>query len=251
MTRKAALLAIVLCLGALPSFAEGLGDLVSDRPDFTESTLSIPRGHVQLELGMTYEDLDGADLETYGELLVRLGLGGGWEARIGVPSYQRLDTSGRDLSGFGDVSIGAKRALGQFGGTDVAVLVATSVPTASGDFESSSWQPDAALALAWELPNGWSLGSNIGWTYADGGDDRFHQYRVSVALGVPTGSRSGAFFEAYAFSEEYDGGDTATYVDAGLTYLVNDDLQLDARIGYGLSDAEVDLFFGAGLVARW
>lgn len=40
------------------------------------------------------------------------------------------------------------------------------------------------------------------------------------------------------------------YADTGLTYDVNDDLQLDLRVGRGFNDLDEDRFAGLGLVVR-
>ena len=61
--------------------------LVTDRPDFTESTKTIPRGHLQIEAGFTFVyDRRGDDrLRDHAapELLLRIGLADDFELRIG------------------------------------------------------------------------------------------------------------------------------------------------------------------------
>src|SRR5688500_373298 len=60
--------------------------LVTDRPDFTESAVTVPGG-VQVEAGATYAGEAGADGTTVGEVLVRAALTPRAELRVGVPSY--------------------------------------------------------------------------------------------------------------------------------------------------------------------
>jgi hypothetical protein len=51
-----------------------------------------------------------------------------------------------------------------------------------------------------------------------------------------------------------DGADEARtqhYLNGGFTYLVSDDIQLDLRAGFGLSDAADDFFAGPGLSIRF
>src|SRR5687767_7085827 len=65
------------------------GSIVTDRPDFTESPVAVPRGAVQVEMGNTYERADDVRANTLGEMLVRVGVHRGLELRLGLPSYVR------------------------------------------------------------------------------------------------------------------------------------------------------------------
>jgi hypothetical protein len=252
MRRRILILACACLAGTLA--APAAEPMVTDRPDFTESATIVPRGYFQLEAGFTVEDADAVDVVQVGEALLRFSLDELWEVRLGFPSHLSVDTPGGDLTGTGDASIGTKRYLGQITALNdaySAVLLSMSVPTAGGDFDSSSWQPDAVLALGWDLDGGWGLGANLGYTYADDGDERFSRLRGSLSLGVPLGSQLSAFAETYVFNKESEAGSTAWYADTGLTYRLTDDLQLDARVGFGLSDDTSDFFFGAGVSTRW
>jgi hypothetical protein len=41
------------------------------------------------------------------------------------------------------------------------------------------------------------------------------------------------------------------YLNGGLTYLINNDVQFDVRVGWGLNEAAEDFFAGAGLSVRF
>ena len=45
--------------------------------------------------------------------------------------------------------------------------------------------------------------------------------------------------------------DSEHYLDGGVTYLINMNLQLDARIGLGLNDDAAEFFVGAGVSYRY
>jgi len=91
--------------------AEGQ-ELVTDRPDFTESAIVIPAKTVQIESGFTWIDESTSEALSGPEVLVRWGLSERLELRIGLPDW--VDPRGGS-SGVGDSSIGAKF---QFGPTD-------------------------------------------------------------------------------------------------------------------------------------
>src|SRR5215207_9321663 len=73
--------------------------LITDRPDFTESTETVPRGHFQVEGGTTLNRVEDEDSTSFGELLVRIGTGERWETRLGLGSYGRVETPFEEFSG--------------------------------------------------------------------------------------------------------------------------------------------------------
>ncbi|HYG64556.1 MAG TPA: transporter [Thermoanaerobaculia bacterium] len=257
-----AAIATLLLAGPAGAFdLSGLPEpLVTDRPDFTESPSVVPSGHFQVEGGATFTRVEEEDADTFGEILVRIGLGKGLEARIGVPSYERLDAQAGTISGYGDPSLGFKLRLTPDppsektpGRPEAALILSTSIPEGDEELSDGAWQPEARVALSWGLGARFSLSSNVGYAYPEdpGSGDRFDQFLASLSLGIALTDRLGAFVEGYGFSGETVDGSETTYMDAGLTWLVANDLQLDVRAGRGFNDADPDWFVGAGAALRW
>ncbi|HYN21115.1 MAG TPA: transporter [Thermoanaerobaculia bacterium] len=257
----AALLALAL---AVPAQAQGQGggsgiddSIVTDRPDFTESTSTLPPGHFQIEGGTTVARVEEEDSTSFGELLVRVGMGEMWEARLGIGSYSRIETPLADFTGFEDPSVGLKvrftEAADQLapGQPAMALIFLTSIPAGDEDLTDDEWVPEAKLALGWSLSSRFSLGSNVNYAYAVDGDDRFHQLSGSLTSGFSITDRVGSYLEWFGFLEEIEDGPSTHYVNGGVTYLVNNDLQVDARVGTGLNDADPDWFVGVGAAIRW
>lgn len=234
----------------------GESPLVTDRPDFTESAETIAPGRFQLEAGATFTDAGRVEDLSLGEILGRLGLTDRLELRLGAGSYREVDgPGGAEASGWEDTSLGVKARLAAGDGgarPDAALIVATTLPTGARDLGGGAGlQPEAVLALAWEPTPGLGLGVNAGYAYPRDAGERFHQGFASVALGWPAGERLGLFAELYGFSEEEEGGDATSYANGGATWLLGPDLQLDARLGTGLSGTDTDWFVGVGFAARW
>jgi hypothetical protein len=82
--------------------------LVSDRPDFTESTATVKRGEVQLEGGDTFERTSSVKTNTIGELLLRIGVTSRAELRIEPGSYTTITSPDSDASGWADAALGMK-----------------------------------------------------------------------------------------------------------------------------------------------
>ncbi|HVR97870.1 MAG TPA: transporter, partial [Thermoanaerobaculia bacterium] len=90
MKRYALLLLVLTAAPAAALDLSGLPEpLVTDRPDFTESTSTVAPGHFQVEGGATLARVEDEDSETWGEVLVRYGLGPRLEARLAAGSYTR------------------------------------------------------------------------------------------------------------------------------------------------------------------
>lgn len=251
----AALLGLAVATSA--GAQETLPPLSSDRPDFTEGTSTIPFGHVQVEGGITWQEIGGEDSMSTGELLVRYGFRENMEARLGVGSWTRIDGPGGDLDGYEDPELGLKVRLTAPaddrppGLPAVALLLATTVPVGSKELTTDDWQPTALLAFDWDVNDLLAIGANLGASYPSDGDEQFDQILASVTAAIAATDRLGVFLEAYGFSQEEPDGDATQYVDTGVTFALTDNLQLDARIGFGLNDPSPERFVGVGAVVRW
>ena len=248
--------------GASPEVAAGgTGEpaeaLVTDRPDFTESVVSVAPRRVQVEAGYTHEEKDGEASDAFGELLLRIGLSERVELRLAPNSYRRdLPRGGDDAEGREDPSIGIKLETGHGGDAPslwkpaTALLLGTTLPLGDSEVTSDELLPSAILALEWELGGGAGIGSNIGAAAEADERGRFVTGVFSVALGFDLGGAWGGFVEYYTFVPEGSERQTQQFFDAGLTFQISDDFQLDARIGTE-AGGETDWFAGVGLAYRW
>ena len=255
---------ILLALGMLFAAAavaqegwSGLDEpLTTDRPDFTESTSTIPRGHFQIEGGTTVTRVEDVDSTSFGELLVRIGTGERWETRLSA-GYARVETPFDEFSGLEDPSVGIKVRFtddaGELGPGQPAasLIVLTSIPAGDEELTDDEWVPEGKLALAWELTPRFSLSSNLNYAYLVDGDERLHQLGATLSGGLSLTDRLGAYLEWYGFSEETEDGPSTHYVNSGVTWLINNDLQVDARVGTGLNDADPDWCVGVGAGVRF
>ena len=249
-----------LLLAPAAAASQELEPLVTDRPDFTESASVPGGGRIQVEGGWTVEEDGEARAHSLGEVLVRVGIGERFEARIEPLTWLSVDggdeaVDADDLDGLDDAGIGFKAMLFDArppGVPAAALLVGTTIPTGGEEIGEEGWQPEARFALGWELSDLWSLGVNAGWGRPEEDGERFDQALGSVALGRAIGDRLGAFLELFGLAPAgADGDDDAAFIDGGLTLAFGPDAQLDARAGAGLSDAAADWFFGLGFARRF
>jgi hypothetical protein len=248
MHRPARVFAVLALLcGPLPAAGQAPdGPLVTDRPDFTESSVAVPAGRLQLEGGATRSEEGGEGVLELGEWLLRIGARPGWEVRVQAPTW----IAGPGEDGLGDAGLGFKAELPPAAGAELAVLAMTSIPVATGDGGVDAWQPEAILAAAWGLPAPLSLAMNLGVAVPEVDGDRRMESWLTAALGIELAPRVGAYLETYGFADDEDGLGPG-FADAGLTFLVHDDFQLDARAGAGFGGAKGDWYLGVGASRRW
>lgn len=229
--------------------------LVTDRPDFTESAVTVTPGRWQLELGYTFARSGDEKRHSFGELLIRVGALSWLEARLGLNSFALVDLPEEDRDGLENLSLGAKARLftpapdGSGLAPETALLFGMVFPTGSPEIGDDGTQPAAALALGWSLSEWLSLGSNVGWRYATG-EERFHQFLASVSAGFAIDARVGGFAEYYGLYPGSAGGSGTHFLDTGLTLLVGPNVQLDWRIGIGLVEPHPNWFTGLGIGFR-
>ncbi|MGH9379498.1 MAG: transporter, partial [Thermoanaerobaculia bacterium] len=224
-------------------------ELISDRPDATESAATVPARCWQLEGGATWEEAEDDESMTWGELLLRYGVGDRWELRIGVPSYT---DPGVGAAGFEDSSLGVKLLLARHDPDrprrpQAALLLDSTLPTGETGFREPHAQPAALLALAWPLGARTELATNLGAAYPSVEAEQFGTALASVAVGRELSDRLGGFIELFGASRDEPGGSARTFFDAGITWAATADLQLDLRAGIALGPSDDEHFVGAGL----
>jgi hypothetical protein len=255
-------LAIIGCF-VLPFGASaqetGSPPMVTDRPDATESAITVARGVFQLESGYTFGGVEGIRVHNLGEVLLRVGVADMLELRFGVNSYQWVRAPSASARGLQDSTIGVKLKLIDNGGKtglgspQVAVLASTSLPTGSSLVSQDKLQPEMRVSVAWDLSERLALGTNVFYVYGNDviEDERFHQAGATLSLGIGLTDRWGAYAEYFGNYTVVRDGPREDYVNGGVTFLVGRDLQLDGRVGYGLNDLDDDFFVGFGSSVRW
>lgn len=224
--------------------------MITDRPDMTESSVSVQPGIMQVETGFHFEkESTGGVSQFYRNLntsLIRYGLVDGLEFRLGF-GYSSFSSPGETEQGFEPLSFGFKYELfGQSGILPEMAVLNTFVPDFSGssEFKPEKWQGTILGAMAWELGE-LGLGANLGTSFEE--ENTIFPY--SAALGFPVSNALGGFVEVFgAFAKEEGPSHSG---NVGITWLLNPDFQLDAYYGFGLNDRAVDWSAGFGFSWRF
>jgi hypothetical protein len=238
--------------------------IVTDRPDFTESTVTVGYGVVQLESGYTFtydsEDDDRTRSHSFPETLLRIGMFAEWfEWRIDWNYLEEeTDIGGLEdsVSGAEDLILGMKIALTpqECILPETAIILQMSVPTGSSNFTADEILPGFNYLYSWDINDEWSTGGSTGINGAidDITLDSYTEVTSSWTLGHSWTEKLGSYAEWFVLiPASADTNPTENYFNGGFTYLINDDLQWDIRAGVGLNSGADDFFAGSGISFRY
>jgi hypothetical protein len=241
-------------------------EMVTDRPDATESTSVVPPGFAQFEIGWTHAEDNQDGVETKGdsfpEALARIGVGGRFELRLGFDGYrwekvQTEDAGESDTDAFGNTSVGLKVGLVDEKGARpaLALLAAAGIPSGSEELAGAHVVPSFRMAFANTLTERLSLGYNLGVQWFEEENESGQTRTVSegiwsVSLGIGVNGKLSTFVELYGSPLLSSRGSPANVLDGGFTFLLRRNVQLDGFVGAGLSSAAPDWIAGLGLSLR-
>lgn len=253
-----AAIALLSVAGVAPLFAQEEEEMVTDRPDQSESASIVGWGVWQLETGFSFERDESPGLVSeYTELLgslVRYGVNDHLELRFGFTAHSRetLETvDGKEtFKGLTDPELGLKWRFREGDGVSpaIALLVGTTVPVGDDDFSSDEFDPTVRLAFDHDFSDTLSLGWNLGWSRDSYNDQDLGLY--SASFGIAVDDRWGTFYEVFGTIALGGDGDDVHSADTGITLMLNEDLQADVWAGLGINDAAPDTFAGIGLSWR-
>ena len=231
-------------------------ELITDRPDATESAFSVPDKFFQIEAGFVFSKDNESDLDTQGldllGTLIRYGVGGGFELRLGFnfrqESFTLLDSSILDKSiGLAPLSLGFKYEMIEGDGwvPQTALIASVALPIGSSDYVPDKIEPGILLAFSHDITNDLGLGYNLGMEFPEE-----QIFRYSISLGYSLSDNIGLYAEVYGQASDKIDTRPENYFDAGLTWLVLPYLQLDASGGYLIHDERDGYFISTGFSLR-
>jgi hypothetical protein len=253
-----------------PVPAAQLRELVTDRPDKTESPFTVDAGHVQLEMDLatfTYDrhNPERADIRvrewSFANSNIRLGVLNNLELDLIIPVYTHRRTDDRAAhmvsrnQGFGDVTVRGKvNFWGNDGGTTAfGAIPFLNVPTNGDDLGNHAVEGGLILPLSVKLPGDWELGlmTEVDVNQDSEGSDYHAEWINSATVSHSIFGPLGGYVEFFSQVSAERATPWVGTFDVGLTYEVNKNIQLDAGANLGLTRAADDLNFFAGLSWRF
>jgi hypothetical protein len=254
------LLAALCGLAPLAAHAADDDTIVTDRPDFVESSQVVGKGRAQVETSILLErdrhdDTRERTLST--PTLLRFGVSDTLELRLEtdgrvVARTTDLPSGARStMAGYADTSFGVKWHLAdqQDLAPSVGVLVHADLPSGSSALRGAGVRPSLRFSAEWELPAEMSLGvmPGIALERNDAGA-RYSHGIFGIVLGKGWTERLRGFVELAAphIARSSNGGTQATF-DVGAAYLLSARCQIDTMLSRGLNRRTPDLSWTFGL----
>jgi len=225
---------IVLSITHLTTSAQ---EIITDRPDQTESSSTIPKGSLQIEAGVLIESSKN-DVFSERQILAptvlwRYGVTKGFELRA-LTQFESIKNKLTDetYDGISDLEVGTKIQLLRKEGvnTEIAFLSHIVIPTASQELTNDKLGTINKLSISHSISEAIGLGYNVGYDYFGEGNGNV---TYSLAFGIGLGNNFGMYLEPYGALLDIEKHEAS--FDAGITYLPQENLQLDISYGTGLN----------------
>ncbi len=241
-------------------------EMSTDRPDKTESPYTVDAGHFQIESDLVsysynHESATRVDDWAIAPMNLKIGLCNRVDLQTILETYRHIRTRD-DLTrisnrqnGFGDITTRLKINLwgNDEGSTALAVMPFLKFPTNQDQIGNNSFEGGVIIPFAVELLAGFSLGLMTEIDFNRNGDRAGNhvEFINSVTLSRDLIGKLGGYVELFtAVSSERD-SDWVGTLDLGLTYGLTANIQLDAGVNFGVTDAADDLNPFVGLSYRF
>ncbi len=243
-------------------------DLSADRPDITESPITVDAGHVQLELSfLDYRrddrTSDNTEFEawTVGATNIKFGLLHNVDLQFVFDAYTDEDTfdeaagTASSAQGFNDIQFRLKINLwGNDGGeTAFAVMPFIQLPVGSDELTSDHVEGGLIFPFGTELGDGWGLGlmAEVDWVYDQDDGNYDTDFVHTAVLGHEIMGPLGGYVEYVGIISGDGDSDYQSLIGTGLTYALSADVVLDVGANFGLTKAAEDVNVFAGVTVRF
>jgi len=237
--------------------------IMTDRPDFVESSDVVARGVMQLETSISMETNDDSGIHERSyttPTLIRAGLGNRLELRMETDGHVVRHTPIGNVtetdSGYADIALGVKWHFtdgdAQTHSPSTAWLLHVDLDTGTRQFSGNGLRPSLRYVAEWDVADAVSCGVMPGVVYDKNDRHRFISGILAGTCGKQFTSALRGFVEVAGqqLASKDDGGNIVS-ADTGVTWLVSKSVQLDASVQRGLTNETPDWTVAAGFSMRF
>jgi len=234
---KSLLLSVFFLWISITIFCQNIERIDTDRPDQTESAVTVPKSYFQAEIGFNKENLDDENYDLiHPTALLKYGLTK-FEFRLEatiISSYQNIIPNPVWTRGLEPIKIGFKVALFE----ELKLLPKTSLIVhlglpfvASKSFKADHLAPSFRFTMQNSLTENIALGYNLGAEWD--GFTKSPVWLYTFAPGFNLGKKWYGYIEAFGFIRKNEMPQHS--LDAGIAYYISNDVKIDLSGGFGVS----------------
>jgi len=241
--------------------------LSSDRPDFLTSPDVVGKGRFQIETGALVQRDDAAGntrtRTATTPTLLRLGVTDKIEMQLATDGRVRaretdlVTQATVHMHGYADTAIAIKWNTQdgdeEKGEPGIGWVLQATMPSGSRALRGRGVRPAVIGAFEWDLPNDMALGANAGLAY-DNSETGGRFFSGTLGTGLSKRLTDHLTIAAEVVAQQVArrkyGGNVAI-ADIGATYLLTENVQVDALVGRGLSNASPKYLYTVGIAARF
>lgn len=248
---------------------EEMRELSADRPDVTESPYTVDAGHFQIEMDtfrygydshLVEDGVDRVESYSIAPMNLKAGLLNNVDLQLVLEPYTHVrtksDAGDVDHSrGFGDITVRSKINIwGNDGGrTAFAIMPAVKIPTNQDGLGNDAVEGGLIFPLGIGLSENYSMGVMAEFDWVEDGDERgYHaEFLNTIVFGGTITGALGGYLEFISLTSAESDSDWIAVLGTGVTYAINDDVQVDAGMNFGLTRAAEDISSFVGLTWRF
>ncbi len=250
---------IIMIIFYFDSEAQNIQELVTDRPDVTESAIVVPVNSVQVETGFNFQkqkftqNLQGTEVDnlTFASTLIRYGINEKIELRFGgeyLSSKTTIEELSSTISGVTGLFVGTKFNIWNNHEiiNDLAIILEANLPYGNNNLRPEKIEPVITVSASQDFFEVFSFGLNLGFENNSSLSKNIYYYSSSISMGLD--QRVSMYMEIYG--DATNGFYPRHSFDGGFTYLHKHNLQLDISAGMLLFNDESEWFGGFGICIR-
>lgn len=223
-------------------------EIVTDRPDVTNSSIVVPVGSLQSENGVNVSARDGARIFDGTNSRLRLGVAPCVELLVDLPTYFAAVRSPAS-SGFSDIAPAVKWQISPVPGkVDLSAVFGVALPTGTTGIAGPGAQPYVQFPWSWELYYGWGLSGMITEFIRPSDPTSKLVTQTTFVIEKKVSEKASLFVECVGYYPDHSG--PSQLLNSGGIYRLTPTQQIDFHVAFGLNHNSPNYIFGVGYSFR-
>lgn len=223
--------------------------IATDRPDVTNSSLTVPSGSLQDENGINFTARSHSAAIDGTNTRLRLGIASCVEVLFDLPNgVHAIDRS--SPSGFSNLAPAIKTQLGPLpGAIDLSATIGLGLPTGAVAIAGRGYEPYLQFPWSREIGDGWEIEGMVTSFWLPSQPNDAVLLEPTFAIERDVGRRADLFFEYVGDFPSHSG--PLHMLNTGGSYRLTRTQQVDFHTGFGLNTRAPTYFIGVGYSVRW